>query len=406
MCVPGQNLWRMVNDICEVVVPCCSVADVLNDCLVNVAITQDMIPYTISEPGVYTLCEEVTVASSSPAITIAANNVVLNLNSNTIYNEGGRGVSCSGSFTNITITNGFIQSDAEAIYVYEAADVVISDIEVISAANTAIRIDTVTGVIVDRCICLSSNDVPTDAFIDGAINFNAVGNGYISDCQVYSQAAAGFVVSNPTNIVEVVRCDASGCDQWGFYLYQDAGILLVVMRDAVASQCTIGFSITGGTTAVGGPVLERCTAYSCTQEGFLIDSITNGELRSCSAVINKQNGYQLSTVSTYLLENCMANDNSFNGFYLSGPGTNTKVTMNYCTASNNLQNGFYIAAGSETVLANCLASLNLSTGINNAGTNTFIVDCRSSYGATDTNPAYNLNGVADVVGTATEIIIS
>ncbi len=69
-------------------------------------------PYTISVAGSYYLTTNVTV-SSGDAITIATNNVTLDLNGFTISSTApsatGNGIYLSGGLRNITICNGFIQ---------------------------------------------------------------------------------------------------------------------------------------------------------------------------------------------------------------------------------------------------------------------------------------------------------
>ena len=61
-------------------------------------------PYTIMQPGLYVLARDLTCPGADPAIRITADNVVLNLNGNTLTGDGGeQGVLAEGTDANPTL---------------------------------------------------------------------------------------------------------------------------------------------------------------------------------------------------------------------------------------------------------------------------------------------------------------
>jgi hypothetical protein len=85
----------------------------------------------------------------------------------------------------------------------------------------------------------------------------------------------------------------------------------------------------------------------------------------------------------------------------------TNPTIDRSLASNNISGGFAIDnTASHTVCNRCIAAGNTNRGINNVTASSVFIDCRTQHAATTINPAYNLNGVGDLLSGATEIIIS
>jgi hypothetical protein len=73
-----------------------------------IAISQSM---TIVRPGKYVVTRNITSASSAPVLTIAANNVQVNLNGFTLRHTGERAVVVADNVNSIVVDNGVIAAD-------------------------------------------------------------------------------------------------------------------------------------------------------------------------------------------------------------------------------------------------------------------------------------------------------
>jgi parallel beta-helix repeat protein len=82
-------------------------------------------PYTIMQPGVYVLASDLTCPG--PAITITADNVVLNLNGNTLTSDGGggagvlvEGIDANPTLEGLRVENGTVTGFQDGVYVEDA----------------------------------------------------------------------------------------------------------------------------------------------------------------------------------------------------------------------------------------------------------------------------------------------
>jgi hypothetical protein len=391
-----------------------SASDVLAQCLVGTAITQSMIPLTITTPGSYTLCENVTSTGSGPSITINANNVTLDLNGHTITNTTDRGIVCNsiaGSFTNIDIIHGVIMPALEAVVVNPGCqEILIEDIQTIGAALTTFSIQSATAVTINSCTANNSNDTPINS-TDGAFYVINSGQVSINSCSV-SLCTIGVYVLDPTGSIEITGCSVTNMVSAGYFLHKTG----VGVADTVVSNCyadgegqpALGFVITGVLPNYAvGPILESCFVYNVAASGsggFFLAGIQGCIMRNCVSKANSAGaGLSCEDVSGLAVYNMVAQANSTQGFSIFN-GTN--CTFRQCSAIGNVT-GFFIDSSNLIVLDECLASGNSGSGIFNSGsTNMTILDTRSSNGATSINPAYNLNVTADFLDGATLIVTS
>lgn len=119
------------------------------------------LPYTISNPGGYKLVGNLAYPSlNGVAITITCDNVVLDLDGFTIFNQTPQDTSAPTPAiqalgrSNITIRNGKIRSFNEGIRLSgdgSAGGLVVEDMTVMSAKSVAIVVETSQGPIVRRC---------------------------------------------------------------------------------------------------------------------------------------------------------------------------------------------------------------------------------------------------------------
>lgn len=281
-------------------------------------IAQADIPLTITQPGSYYLVEGVTATGLTAAISIAGDDVMLDLNGFSVTCVGTSiGVRVTGS-RNHVVTNGFI-SGATSSGIGMTGGVGgrrVSDVHV-RACRFGIS---VTGGVVERCSAVEC----TSSGI-------SVTGGTARDCYV-SACPTGFVLSSAT----ALACTAQDNSASGFDL--DAGSIAI---DCVAEGGGgTGFDVADGSTARG------CTANR-TLNGFVADA---SFLLACNASFCNQFGFLLNTRATAI--DCHASNNAsagFESFFVDN-------RIDRCSAVSN-DTGFSLLSG-DSMLTRCYASNN------------------------------------------------
>jgi parallel beta helix pectate lyase-like protein len=413
-----QSIFDAISDQATSIVDhIFSGSDSLNTCLVGTAVTNASLPLMITLPGVYTVCEPL-VHNGTPAITIAANNVVLNFNGYTLTTNN-NGVVCSGQ-SNVQIKNGTIQSGLEAIS-FEALSqsITISDMTIYQAPDVGIFIAASFGVVIERCVLYGNNGTITGNMNPGAIYLSASGSVLVKDCIVSGSVTAGIplrgicIIEAGAGGVELQNCSVNNTTAEAFRISSAVGGNLdnVILKDCSATESGDGFLITNTSGSSFGPILDHCIAESNTGmgigRGFVVNNIAGTTLINCSAASNGDRGFLFTTSTDQIAALLCLSHNNLIGFEIDG----TKATLRWCTASNNATIGFNIGSvASNAVIDGCLASGNGSSGVIDASLPTnpnYVVDTRSQDLANPPlNPAYNLNGAPDSKASATVIRIS
>lgn len=379
--------------------------DAVNDtahCLVQTAIKQSDLPLLISASGEYVVCEPL-VHNGSPAITINADNVVLNLNQYTLTTNN-RAVVSTGH-NNITIRNGAIRSGREAVVISSATTVAIADLEIYEPADIAVHCTTVNGLHMSGSTVHGNNGFVTGAATPGAFYLDTVDNGTVINSHVMSAIGIpvrGFVcISTPTvSVIVIENSTVHNVMQDGFLVVEagSANSSGIIFDACCAIQATNGFSTTNSVVDLG-PTFRDCVALSCTK-GFVIQAATGTLLEGCIAMQSSSSGFSCDVTSTGLeFIACISNYNLI-GFDL--PGANN--TGSGCTAIGNTFQGVRLSATSgDTVIHGMLLGRNGSAGLVDGGATTpKVVDVRSQdpANAVTPNPAYILNGAVDSKGSS------
>ena len=439
ICVPGENLWRLGSDICSVVEICCDEITSIYDCIINrelcsvveaccgevtsiydcvinqqmcqtmtaccaqidcafgTTITQAMMPYTISESGVYYVCEAL-MASGAPTISITADNVTLNLNGFTVTSIDNVGINSTGS--GVTLTNGYVVAAETALNFTAGTNITVTNIQSSSSIinGPSQHLFTVNNLQMRDCI-INGNGLSNTLglFISG----DSI---YLTNVSVINTGDNyGFQLGPITTVCELVNCLGVNISNHAF-AFENINVLRV--RGCTAIGSDNGFAIFGGTA----PVFEDCVAQSNSFAGFWLQTggvgsgVTGAVFKDCITDTNVF-GFICDGASTdTVYEGCVANNNTNSGFWMRD---GTFTACNHCLASSNAANGFQIDnLSSRTIITDCIAENN-AIGITNAGTGTYIVDTRSSNpNNTTLNLAYSLNGADDILGGATVITIS
>ncbi len=267
-------------------------------------IFQSDIPFTISNPGVYCLAESINFTSDT-AITVAANNVILDLNEKKIDGSGGGsiGIAVNSGLQNITIENGTLcNMDDKGINADATSNIAFVSMSILdSLVDMPLLISPIT--------CLQIKDIK------------------VVDVGKFKEFSIVSVVDSVTDV-----------------------------PDCILSSIT-GININCATEVT----LNNCQAFHCFGDGFALQQVDNAVITSCNAEQNGGNGFVLDNVDTSYFKWCKANINCFNGVCDSAcNGDNFYLG---CIAKQNGIHGFNIAGGGK-VLQECIASQNTSNGFN------------------------------------------
>lgn len=347
--------------------------------------------YTITEPGIYCLVEDVTFSGSGNAITI--NNtqpkVFLNLGGHTITGDGsGTGVSITNTEYGTVVYNGVITECQTGIYLLDATQVEILELEIFACREYGIYATSAFiggGITIKNCFI---KDIFGGAVQEGISLFgcgvmrvfdtkleNTQGTSvHIEGCfettckgvSVYDSGEFGYLIStrtSPTNVVTFENCISSNAQNSGFVVISN------IVDGANSIRHVHCASIQSG-----------ANGFDLVSDGGTIQSI---EYIDCQAVGNHGNGFSsdsagvASNIRVVIYENCTAHLNNANsgiglngdGFYVDGQSFLVKS----CYASENEGSGYNLslnAFGAE-LLGNSAYS-NVVYGIQDQGSSNLI----------------------------------
>ncbi len=327
ICSKLEDLDEDIEDHNELI---CSKLDQLAEC--------DPIPIVgptiITEPGHYCLVKGFTATAMDGGIIIDSDNVVLDLNGQTILvEETVVGINIEGH-SKIVVSNGIICSDGSfssvGIKIFglpTSSSIRIKDITLLSASINIIEAD---GVLLENCE-VDRNQI------------NITNSSHIVSkwCMVRnaSMGLGGFEIHN-SSLCCFIGCKALNNIGNGFYVDPQA----------------IGM---GGTSNV----FSSCISQGNAENGFLIASVGPDERLT-------------------VIKDCVANKNTAHGIKVEGSNT----VMRHCLANGNTLNGYSIS-GDNCELRDSSAVGNVGIGISNTGIG-LVVCNNTSHG----------NGIAQLLG--------
>lgn len=281
--------------------------------------------FVISDPGVYSLCENVTT-TFNPGISIQASNVTLDLNGYTIFYNASNGcaISVPTATQNNTIKNGFIEAitgvtnsccievtNANTVYIIDITSqqlaLTIQNATAVSIAqyngigsNAGIAATNTTELLIDMSTVTGSASLGTPALgitvtggdavvrqstisqATSGITFDTVTEGLIEGCVVTSIANDAYELLNVTaNAVIIDRSTAT---------FAAIGILVsgstaMLLRDCITNNCIIGVSLASALSTVIkrsvmtqngiGILIDNLSANTTILESCPVDNTTN-----------------------------------------------------------------------------------------------------------------------------------
>lgn len=314
------------------------------------------LPYTISAPGKYYLTRNLALATSGDGITIAADDVAIDLMGFTMTGPGlgftGFGITGDGDFhKNVAVrggtlaawpdvaifNSGITPSRFEDLIIRKSGKGLVTDpgstvrnLEVAETADIAIHMfgnSRIEGCVVKTAtigIIIGVGSVVTDCAVsDAATGIEIIGGGHLSGCGV-TNASVMAISAGDGAVVE-------GCGVYG------AAQGVVLSQGAVLANCTV-LSSTTAIQAASGAVVRGCavrdtvsgiTSADALIEDNSIDHVTGGG--ACAITFtgsgSRANGNKIRDAANGICSSAAANiayQNTFDGIgvaIFSGPIT-------------------------------------------------------------------------------------
>lgn len=325
---------------------------------VGTTIRQSDVPFTITEPGIYSLCEDLRSVSPAPVINITGDNVLLNLACHSIIvtqsSMTSVGVGVSGD--RVVVRNGSL--------VASEGDAGLSPIFLLNIIGTH------GGVIED--LSFSGTSDPINSFNIGSAGVRVVNstNLVVSDC-TFQNISVGATIITSTQII-VADCKFENTTQAAFFPgAMSAGI--------TCDHC----QFTGGrfSRISGGDNVTLCRFVG-----------VRSTLGLSAVTIDAADGSQ-----DVVVRDCEINGTEFPGEIgievvpaIAGPGVVTGVILENCMVNNTDGHGMSIT-GTNIVVRSCTVNSAGGSGIIVAGSsfNVFVQNCEAanSIGANFVIPA-------------------
>jgi hypothetical protein len=328
---------------------------------------------TITSPGSY--CLTTSLNGAGPLITIASNNVLIDLNGQSLNATSGNGiiVDSSNAYTNITLKNGTIYGTINNRGISidsnttNQLSIKIENIEVsnfIGTNGTGVWLNNVTGLTMSSCHLFNNG---ANVLIQ---NSSEIVLNQMSCTYATLKDGAQFVSSNNISVQESTF---NHNFQYGIDL--NPAINASLVNSTFNSNGDGGLSLRSNNQNI---VARNCDFSENGQNGIsaTVGILENGIFTNCTASLNGNGGFLIVGSIDVTVQDSNANQNHNIGFTLSGPNN----ALLGCTAINN---AFGIrVAGVNSLVKECVAIKNTAAGIG-AGTDAkFLANCSQGNGAT------------------------
>ncbi len=411
----STELCALQNNIC-----------CIGSCPARTYIHQADIPYVISQPGVYVVCENVSNTDAVlPAISIQSDGVTLDLAHNTISSELTYALEVN-NVNRIFIFDGVLSTGAAScLRVNNVTQLFVSDIVVAQSPNNAFALNNLTQAVFDNCYFKNSFNVASGFasyvfLIEGSSRAISVSNS-----QIVGPAVHGFGVFGNNVGYGIIFKNCAVYDAQNLYtgdgFYAESCIDGLLFENCnVLNMSNYGFWV----HTCSNVTFNHCTAGFCRIGAFFAENSTVVTFDACSVQAIGL-GIILSTVNTVSILNSVLYGRGFIGFFLDGIRVNgsdnvylynnevtnfdgaqyavlssTRVICESCTGAAIVGVEAFLLSNSTAVLKNCTGTragtgvlgsaddpndivikdslfAQNGTGINTLGTSFIILDTRS-----------------------------
>lgn len=432
----GINLWRMVAQLGECVdVYGESILDELEVLLcaigkVTPVVQTDFAPdLTITQPGYYKVCENITVPSRT--LIISSNDVIVDLGH---YFLDGVTILITNGFKNITIKNGLMRNRNRFINIGSSTQnitveqmvfednvagapfgigapaggpingVTIRDVSFFNAAPRCIMLtgllgNIISNIVIENVRCVSTNQaltatLGTDATIKLAFcDTDEINNVVVTDpfkdldC-IFLDTCEGVVMDT----IEITSTLSSSLVAIGVRLNECNDIEhdnVSVFGRAFAQ----GFQALGGVPGSSHLTYNACSATDTNTLGFGWNSVTDLKCSNCVATeCANDTGMDLITGFNVAFDNCDTSNNAGRGIRIL---LTNNVTMTGHTAINNGGEGILFSGCTGSTLQDCFVSQNGITGINIIASSAFVLN--NIFAASNTQQGILIDGGSNFV---------
>ncbi|MBI2774780.1 right-handed parallel beta-helix repeat-containing protein [Candidatus Dependentiae bacterium] len=358
---------------------------VRTNCVLSTQINSRNIPYTINTAGTYCVVENIALSrAGATLITINANNVVLDLNNQTISGFGNYIIASnnSGAVPNVgtnfqnNTTFGNLQSNIPSINSLQGGAFPNITTNQNQNNNTVNSINSINGINTNPNFGTnntSNGNATNIGTVSGTgltingIQVNARSNVTIQNGALINFASNGIFLSPGCQQIEINNV---------FLFNNNVGILANGINRCLISNCFAALCRTAGILISNGvsfnaqnSIISKCYAFgtgigsSTAGPGFSFGNCSNFLINQCIAYGNRGNGFQQTACTGFLYEQCQSsgNINSAHGFSIE----NNNTSLESCIADNNQFDGFR-ANCNQISLENC-KSKNNRNGFNFEG---------------------------------------
>ncbi len=353
-----------------------------SDSLPVYVICQEDIPLVIHKSGEYVLKQSIHYNNIGSAITIAADNVKLNLRNSSIrlghctangikvcnasevvieadkiintceYTQAGNGIEVENS-NDVIIKHVMTENNYNGILIKNSSDVSVFQSQFLNAVNAGANVVASVDVLFDSC------DFP-GSLKNGALFTGANRDCRLVNCDFPNAQFTNLLVQQVTGMM-VDDCSFTnvGGDPYKSNLVQFGDVNGQVASDVIFQECTI-INRVGGNSNPEGLALTNVSGVLVDSSVIDIDNRGSNPEADRSA-IHIGDGTGIQTGSSVTIRNTICEGPAMNGFYPDSGSLN--IVIDNCLASNALKNGIFLAGTQAGVVTNCTVSNNGTNGI-------------------------------------------
>jgi len=318
------------------------------------------LPYSITESGSYYLTTTID-AGTDTGISIASNNVSIDLNGYTLLGDGttsNSAIYTTASFSNINVFNGIIDNwGSHGINLQNSSEINISNIIVTQSSSSGMLLGSNAKV----AYC-TAND-------NGADGIASSTNAIISNCITSENNADGIDVGNQS-VIALCNSFQNG----------DNGL-------ETSSNCTVSNSISNYNNGDG---INSGLGADISNSKFSNNQGTGISMEVASTannnIVKSNDSYGLSTTSDSYLINNISDNNGDSGYFVSG--SDNRIDSNQAT--DNIGNGYEISGSGNLTIRNS-ASGNTALAFNVSASNTTAIVLTTATINSNDNPFANVS---------------
>ena len=336
------------------------------------------LPYTVIRPGAYYVTPNLLTATAAGGITVAASDVVIDLNGNTLDGgtSSGAGITGTAAFKRITVRSGQLTNwkagavDLSLCASVHFADLVVSGFTFGAGITTGLSGDVQSSAV--RCrIDLSGGD--------SNYGIQLGDRATISDCIVSNTKGVGIIAGHWSIVEKCVITDCSGA-------HGSAG--LFTGDDAVVSHCVVKESYASGTgihtgkrcrviaTEVTATALQGMNVDAASQiTGCTISGGTSAGIFAGDRCLLRDTQITGGAIGASIANHCQVSGCLFSGNAGNGLSAGLNVIVTGSTAETNTGCGFVTGTGAR--FTGCVATGNTLYGFQPGG-NSAVVECSAS----------------------------